>query len=69
LLIEVEHATAGRIELPGPPLRFDDNAYAGAREHHLPPPLLGQHDESVRAWLDELDAAEGTASGPTSDTA
>jgi crotonobetainyl-CoA:carnitine CoA-transferase CaiB-like acyl-CoA transferase len=58
LVVEVDHATAGRIELPGPPIRFDDNAYAGAREHHLPPPTLGQHDEAVRAWLDELDAAE-----------
>ena len=64
LVVEVDHATAGRIELPGPPLRFDDNAYAGAREHHLPPPTLGQHNETVRAWLDELDAAE--AGGRTS---
>jgi crotonobetainyl-CoA:carnitine CoA-transferase CaiB-like acyl-CoA transferase len=63
LLIEVEHPTAGRIELPGPPLRFDDNVYAGAREQHLAPPTLGQHDESVRAWLDELDAAEHAAGG------
>jgi crotonobetainyl-CoA:carnitine CoA-transferase CaiB-like acyl-CoA transferase len=65
LVVEVDHATAGRIELPGPPLRFDDNAYAGAREHHLPPPTLGQHDETVRAWLDELDTAE-EATGSTS---
>jgi crotonobetainyl-CoA:carnitine CoA-transferase CaiB-like acyl-CoA transferase len=65
LLIEVEHATAGRVELPGPALRFDDNAYAGTREHHLPPPLLGQHDASVRAWLDELDTAD-QAGGSTS---
>ena len=64
LVVEVDHATAGRIELPGPPLRFDDNAYAGAREHHLPPPTLGQHDETVRAWLDELDGAE-EATGST----
>jgi crotonobetainyl-CoA:carnitine CoA-transferase CaiB-like acyl-CoA transferase len=58
LLVEVEHSTAGRIALPGPALRFDDNAYAGAREQHLPPPTLGQHNESVRVWLDELDADE-----------
>jgi crotonobetainyl-CoA:carnitine CoA-transferase CaiB-like acyl-CoA transferase len=63
LLIDVEHQTAGTVSLPGPPLRFDDNAYAGDREEHLAPPLLGQHDESVRAWLDELDAAEGAESG------
>jgi len=52
LLLEVEHATAGRLTLPGVPLRFDQ----GGRAEHLPPPTLGQHNESVRAWLDELDA-------------
>jgi crotonobetainyl-CoA:carnitine CoA-transferase CaiB-like acyl-CoA transferase len=55
LLIDVEHPTLGRVQLPGPPLRFDDNAHAGARTTHLPPPRLGEHDESVRAWLDSLD--------------
>jgi crotonobetainyl-CoA:carnitine CoA-transferase CaiB-like acyl-CoA transferase len=55
LLVDVEHPTLGTVQLPGPPLRFDDNAFAGARETHLPPPTLGQHDESVRAWLDSLD--------------
>jgi crotonobetainyl-CoA:carnitine CoA-transferase CaiB-like acyl-CoA transferase len=55
LLIDVEHPTLGRVQLPGPPLRFDDNSHAGARETHLPPPRLGEHDESVRAWLDSLD--------------
>jgi crotonobetainyl-CoA:carnitine CoA-transferase CaiB-like acyl-CoA transferase len=55
LLVDVEHPTLGRVQLPGPPLRFDDNAYAGARTTHLPPPRLGEHDESVRAWLDSLD--------------
>lgn len=53
LLIDVEHPTLGAIQLPGPPLRFDDNAYAGARETNLAPPRLGEHDESVRAWLEE----------------
>jgi crotonobetainyl-CoA:carnitine CoA-transferase CaiB-like acyl-CoA transferase len=53
LLIEVEHALAGRLTLPGPPLRFDgDEAMT-----HAAPPLLGQHDESVRAWLDEVEGA------------
>jgi len=51
LLVDVEHATAGRLTLPGPPLRFDgDEALS-----HQAPPTLGQHDESVRAWLDEVD--------------
>ena len=51
LLLDVEHATLGRITLPGPPLRFED----GGRTEHEAPPTLGQHDESVRAWLDEAD--------------
>ena len=51
LLVEVEHATAGRLTLPGPPLRFDGDE---PRQHDAPP-TLGQHDASVRAWLDEVD--------------
>lgn len=57
LVIDVDHPVLGPIELPGPPIRFDDNAFAGGRTQHAPPPTLGQHNESVRAWLDEL---EGT---------
>ncbi len=53
LLVDVEHATAGRITLPGPPLRFDGSEPVA----HTAPPTLGQHDESVRRWLDET---EGT---------
>ncbi len=52
LVIEVDHPTAGRVELPGPPLRFDDLPYAGGRARHLPPPRLGEHDRSVRDWLE-----------------
>ena len=51
LLLEVEHATLGRITLPGPPLRFGPEGRPGGREAHEPPPTLGQHDASVRAWL------------------
>lgn len=53
LLLEVEHPVLGPLRLPGPPLRFDDNAFAGGRREHLPPPTLGQHDDAVRAWLAE----------------
>ncbi|MBA3234294.1 MAG: CoA transferase [Propionibacteriales bacterium] len=53
LLIDVEHATAGRITLPGPPLRFDDHS-----PDHRAPPTLGQHDEAVHRWLDEVDAED-----------
>ena len=55
LVIGVDHPLLGPIEIPGPPIRLDDNAFAGGREAHLPPPLLGEHNESVRAWLDQLD--------------
>lgn len=47
LVIEVDHPSLGTIELPGPAVRFDD----GSREQHSAPPRLGEHNESVRAWL------------------
>lgn len=58
LVIDVEHPVLGRIELPGPPIRFDDNAFGGGRDTHQPPPGLGEHDATVRAWLDEADRAD-----------
>jgi crotonobetainyl-CoA:carnitine CoA-transferase CaiB-like acyl-CoA transferase len=59
LLIEVDDPVLGSIELPGPALRFGERPYAGGREAHLAPPRLGQHDEVVRAWLDEREASSG----------
>jgi crotonobetainyl-CoA:carnitine CoA-transferase CaiB-like acyl-CoA transferase len=56
LVIDVDHPVLGAVQLPGPPIRFDDNAFAGGRSEHLAPPALGQHNDSVRAWLDEQDA-------------
>ncbi|HEX2705567.1 MAG TPA: CoA transferase [Candidatus Lustribacter sp.] len=56
LVIDVEHPVLGRIELPGSPLRFDDLPYSGGRDVHLPPPPLGEHNDAVRAWLDDRDA-------------
>ena len=58
LLVEVEHPVLGTIRLPGQPLRFDDASYAGARETDLAPPTLGQHDVSVRAWLDSFEDSD-----------
>lgn len=55
LVIEVDHATQGRLSLPGPVLRFDDNPYGGSRPQNIAPPTLGQHNESVRTWLDETE--------------
>jgi crotonobetainyl-CoA:carnitine CoA-transferase CaiB-like acyl-CoA transferase len=55
LVIDIDHPVLGGIKLPGPPIRLDDNAFAGGRERHEHPPMLGEHDASVRAWLDSLD--------------
>jgi crotonobetainyl-CoA:carnitine CoA-transferase CaiB-like acyl-CoA transferase len=51
LVVEVDHPELGSIELPGPALRFDD----GPLRTHTAPPTLGQHTESVLAWLDGLE--------------
>jgi crotonobetainyl-CoA:carnitine CoA-transferase CaiB-like acyl-CoA transferase len=52
LLLTVRHATQGELRLPGSPIRFDDNAYSGGRPTHEAPPTLGQHNESIREWLE-----------------
>ncbi|GAA1972870.1 CoA transferase [Nocardioides panacihumi] len=49
LVLSVEHPTLGEIELPGSPLRFDDNTYSGGRPVHAAPPLLGEHSDAIRA--------------------
>jgi crotonobetainyl-CoA:carnitine CoA-transferase CaiB-like acyl-CoA transferase len=51
LLVDVEHATLGRVTLPGPPLRFFHGDAEVTRRGHVPPPTLGQHDDAVRSWL------------------
>jgi formyl-CoA transferase len=51
LLVDVEHPTLGRVQLPGPPLRFETPAGEPAgRTSHSHPPLLGEHDAAIRAW-------------------
>ncbi|KGN32913.1 CoA transferase [Knoellia sinensis KCTC 19936] len=57
LVLDVDHPVLGSIEIPGPPIRLDDNTFAGGRETHQAPPTLGQHNDSVRAWLAEEDPA------------
>ncbi|AMO59860.1 L-carnitine dehydratase/bile acid-inducible protein F [Mycolicibacterium phlei] len=53
LLIDVDHATLGRITLPGPPLRFfDTSGEERTRRTHTAPPVLGADNallESLRA--------------------
>jgi crotonobetainyl-CoA:carnitine CoA-transferase CaiB-like acyl-CoA transferase len=52
LLLSVEHATLGTLQLPGPPVRYDE----GGRAEHLAPPTLDQHGADIRRWLDEVEA-------------
>jgi crotonobetainyl-CoA:carnitine CoA-transferase CaiB-like acyl-CoA transferase len=52
LLLDVEHPVLGALRLPGPPLRFD----GWTKPTHTAPPLLGEHNASVAAWLDTVDA-------------
>ena len=58
LLIDIDHATLGPLTLPGPPLRFfaPDGAEV-TRRAHTPPPVLGQHNASVRAATTQRSAA------------
>jgi crotonobetainyl-CoA:carnitine CoA-transferase CaiB-like acyl-CoA transferase len=49
LIVETEHPALGPIRTPGPPLRFDRSE---AREHRAPP-MLGEHSDAIRAWLEE----------------
>jgi crotonobetainyl-CoA:carnitine CoA-transferase CaiB-like acyl-CoA transferase len=51
LVLEVEHPAYGSLALTGSPLRFDDHTFSGGREQHVPPPLLGEHSDAIRAWL------------------
>jgi crotonobetainyl-CoA:carnitine CoA-transferase CaiB-like acyl-CoA transferase len=53
LVLEVDHPAYGPLELPGSPLRFDDNPYSGGRAKHAAPPMLGEHSEELRRWLAE----------------
>jgi crotonobetainyl-CoA:carnitine CoA-transferase CaiB-like acyl-CoA transferase len=69
LLIDVEHDTLGRLQLPGPPLRFftpsPDGETETTRRAHVAPPVLGASDDAVRAWL--ADVADGVPQPATDD--
>ncbi|WP_423462643.1 CaiB/BaiF CoA transferase family protein [Promicromonospora sp. MS192] len=60
LLVDVEHTSLGTVTLPGPPLRFfDADGAEVTRRDHRAPPVLDEHAERIRAWLD--------GDGPTPD--
>jgi formyl-CoA transferase len=61
LLVDVDHATLGTVQLPGPPLRFfGAQGEETTRRDHSAPPLLDEHGAVVRSWL-------GTADGTGDD--
>jgi formyl-CoA transferase len=48
MLIEVDHPTAGKVRIAGIPVKFSVTPAAV----RLPPPLLGQHNETIlKSWL------------------
>ncbi|MEV1295514.1 CaiB/BaiF CoA-transferase family protein [Pseudonocardia sp. NPDC049635] len=52
LLVEVEHASLGRLQVPGPPLRFfAPNGAEISPSAHAAAPVLDQHGDAVRAEL------------------
>lgn len=53
LVIDVDHATLGSIEIPGPALRWFDASGEVTPTRHFAPPTLGQHTDSVLAWLND----------------
>jgi crotonobetainyl-CoA:carnitine CoA-transferase CaiB-like acyl-CoA transferase len=53
LLLEVDHPAYGPLTLPGSAIRFEDNPWSGGRVSHLPPPLLDEHGDAIRAWAAE----------------
>ena len=57
LVVDVDHPAYGPLTLAGSPIRFEDNPYSGGRPEHRPPPLLDEHGDAIRAWLDSSGVA------------
>lgn len=53
LIVEVEHEVLGKINLPGPPLRFFDPATNNetTRTVHTAPPVLNANAQDIEQWL------------------
>jgi len=58
LVVDVAHPRLGTIQLPGSPLRFDDNRHSGGIAVHRAPPELGEHTEAVLTRLAGLTTDE-----------
>lgn len=65
LLVDVDHSAVGRVQLPGPSLRFESaDGRSQLRDHHDAPPVLGEHTESVLRWLDETAGVDAEVDAP-----
>jgi crotonobetainyl-CoA:carnitine CoA-transferase CaiB-like acyl-CoA transferase len=53
MVCEIDHPTAGRINLVNSPLKMQESSLAPPK----PPPLLGEHTDSILAGRLKLDAA------------
>ena len=53
LIVEVDHEVLGKINLPGPPLRFFDPATNSetTRTAHSAPPVLNANAQEIEQWL------------------
>jgi crotonobetainyl-CoA:carnitine CoA-transferase CaiB-like acyl-CoA transferase len=61
--VDVEHPVAGRVRQPSAPMRFD-----GALPLRRPAPLLGEHDEEIRAELGAEQPAPPQHTKPPAET-
>lgn len=66
LLVGVDHEVLGPIELPGPAVRFFSPGDTGetTRTTHTAPPVLDQHRDTVRAWLQATGTDHSTTTQP-----
>jgi crotonobetainyl-CoA:carnitine CoA-transferase CaiB-like acyl-CoA transferase len=66
LLVGVEHEVLGRVELPGPAVRFfGDGGAETTVVRHAAPPVLDQHGPAIREWLQSSGTDDGTSAGRT----
>ncbi|WP_433354518.1 CaiB/BaiF CoA transferase family protein [Microtetraspora malaysiensis] len=69
LVVEVDHPVLGPIELPGPPLRFEDPE--SGQEHarrHVAPPMLGQDNDAVLGWLRARESEHAPSRVPSAES-
>ncbi len=60
LINALVHPTLGAIRLPGSPLSYSSDPQGTS----VPPPLLGQHNETVRRWLASCRPEAGAPEAP-----